>query len=259
VIGGTTTQFLYDGLNPVQELDGASTPHVTANLLTGLGIDERFTRTDSSGTANFLTDLSGSTIALADASGNVDTNYTYAPFGNVAAGGSASASSYQFTGREDDGTGLYFYRARYYSPVLQRFIGQDPIDFAGGDANLYDYANADPINSADPSGLQAVPAPVPVFPPFVFPGTPANQQFTSGTLDLIHRLGDAISKVCQNAKSTAGCMERYFQERNFCSRYYGSKLYGLCIARAQARLRTCLDGRDDPGPLDPLDPDWSND
>ena len=39
----TSTNFLYDGANPVQELNGA-TP--TANLLTG-GIDERFTRTDA--------------------------------------------------------------------------------------------------------------------------------------------------------------------------------------------------------------------
>ena len=48
-IGGTTTQFVYDGLNPVQELDGASPSNVTANLLTGLGTDEYFTRTDSWG------------------------------------------------------------------------------------------------------------------------------------------------------------------------------------------------------------------
>lgn len=42
----------------------------------------------------------------------------------------------KFTGRENDGTGLYFYRARYYNPTYQRFIAQDPIGFAGGDPNL---------------------------------------------------------------------------------------------------------------------------
>jgi RHS repeat-associated protein len=35
------------------------------------------------------------------------------------------------TGRENDGTGVYFYRARYYSATFQRFIAQDPIGFAG--------------------------------------------------------------------------------------------------------------------------------
>ncbi len=43
-IGGVTTQFLYDDANVVQELMGG-TP--TANLLTGLGVDEVFTRTDA--------------------------------------------------------------------------------------------------------------------------------------------------------------------------------------------------------------------
>jgi len=48
-ISGTTTQFLYDRLNPVQELSAGNPPTgVTANLLTGLGIDEYFSRSDSS-------------------------------------------------------------------------------------------------------------------------------------------------------------------------------------------------------------------
>ena len=58
---GTTTNYVYDGANPVQELSG-TTP--TANMLTGIGVDEYFTRTDSTGTAHFLTDALGSTISL---------------------------------------------------------------------------------------------------------------------------------------------------------------------------------------------------
>lgn len=46
-INSTQTGFLYDRLNPVQELNG-STP--TANLLTSLGIDEYLTRSDSAAT-----------------------------------------------------------------------------------------------------------------------------------------------------------------------------------------------------------------
>jgi len=59
------------------------------------------------------------------------------------------------TGRENDGTGLYFYRARYYSPTFQRFIAQDPIGFAGGNANLYVYAKNNPLRFRDPYGRQA--------------------------------------------------------------------------------------------------------
>ncbi len=68
-IGGTTTNFLYDGLNLVQELTSGGTP--TANLLTGLGIDETFSRAEASGTSTLLSDALGSTLALASVSGTV--------------------------------------------------------------------------------------------------------------------------------------------------------------------------------------------
>jgi RHS repeat-associated protein len=64
-----------------------------------------------------------------------------------------SANPYQFTGRENDGTGLYFYRARYYSPTFQRFVSQDPIGLAGGGPNLYAYAVNAPTIFIDPFGL----------------------------------------------------------------------------------------------------------
>ena len=151
-IAGAITQFLYDGSNSVQELDGSNPPNPTANLLTGLDIDERFTRTNSSGTANFLTDNIGSVVGLANSSGSIATDYSYEPFGNTTSSGASNANSYQFTGRENDGTGLYFYRNRYYSSTFQRFVAQDPIGFRGGDLDLYGYVGNSPINKRDPSG-----------------------------------------------------------------------------------------------------------
>lgn len=112
-VQGVVTNFVYDGLNPVQEKAGAT---VTANLLTGLGIDEFFTRTDGVGTRSLLPDALGTTVALGDGTGTLQTQYTYEPFGSATQTGLASASSYKYTGREDDGTGLYYYRARYYHP-----------------------------------------------------------------------------------------------------------------------------------------------
>jgi len=155
-INGLTTQLLYDGLNPVQELDGSSPPNVTANLLTGRGIDQYFTRTDSAGARNFLTDMLGSTIGLADFAGTLQTQYSYDPFGNAIVSGAPSANPYQFTGRESDDTGLYYYRARYYDPTFQGFIGQDPIGLAGLDANRagadYAYATIHPPGTQTPVG-----------------------------------------------------------------------------------------------------------
>jgi len=150
-IGGTATSFLYDGLNPVQELQSGAP---SANMLTGLGIDEYLQRSDASGANSYLTDALGSTLALANPVGGLATSYAYDPFGNTTVAGSSS-NPFQFTGRENDGTGLNFNRARYYSPVAQRFVSQDPLGFAGGDANLYSYGSNDPATLTDPLGLDA--------------------------------------------------------------------------------------------------------
>jgi RHS repeat-associated protein len=147
--GGVSTSFLYDRFNPTQELVGNS---ASANLLAGLGMDEFFSRTDSAGARHFLTVTSGSTLALTDSTGAIQTSYTYEPFGNTVSSGSPSTNSFQYTGRENDATGLYYYRARYYSPKLQRFISEDPIGFLGG-FNLYAYTAEDPISNRDPLGL----------------------------------------------------------------------------------------------------------
>jgi RHS repeat-associated protein len=67
-----------------------------------------------------------------------------------------SVTQAKFTAREDDGTGFYYYRARYYHPALGRFIREDPIEYAGGDANFYAYVSSNPINAVDPGGLTKV-------------------------------------------------------------------------------------------------------
>jgi RHS repeat-associated protein len=153
IVNGSATQYLHDGNNVAQVLIGGA---VSASILAG-GTDEYFSRTDGSGTRTFLTDALGSTVAMADAAGTVQTSYTYEPFGNATASGAADANPLQFTGRENDGTGLQFNRARYYSPTLQRFISSDPLGLAGGDVNTSAYAANSPTNLTDPSG-QILPA-----------------------------------------------------------------------------------------------------
>ncbi len=149
-VQGVTTNFVYDGVNPIQEKNGST---VTANLITGLGIDEFFQRTDGVGSRALLPDALGSTVALGDGTGTLQTQYTYEPFGYATQTGLASTSSYKYTGREDDGSGLDYYRARYYHPRLQRFIAEDPIGFEGGDVNLYEYVSGNPLIFTDPTGL----------------------------------------------------------------------------------------------------------
>lgn len=149
--------YLYDGFDVVQE-QTAGAP--SANVLTGPGTDERLTRTPATGTnagtpSTFLADALGSTVALVNSAGVVQTTYGYDPYGGTSATGSASDSPYQYAGRENDGTGLYYNRARYYNPSWERFISEDPIGLRGG-INRYAYAGSDPVNGRDPSGNNAI-------------------------------------------------------------------------------------------------------
>jgi RHS repeat-associated protein len=152
-IGGTTTNYLYDGQNVVEDLVNG-TPKVS--YLLGRGLDSRFARTESGATQSFLTDALGSTIALADASQSISTTYTYEPFGRATLGGSASPNKDQYTGRENDGTGLQFNRARYYSPETGRFISEDPARGLSLGTNTYSYGADNPMRYRDPMGLCAI-------------------------------------------------------------------------------------------------------
>ncbi len=65
------------------------------------------------GTRNSLADALNSTLPLTGPRGSILAQYTYEPFRNTTVSGSANASPLQYTGGENDSTGLYFYRARY--------------------------------------------------------------------------------------------------------------------------------------------------
>jgi RHS repeat-associated protein len=141
--------LLYEGPNVGQELSG-TTP--VANRILG-GIDEFFSRADSSAASSPITDALGSILALTNSSGNTTVQYGYDPFGNTTSSGGTSTNVFQYTGRENDGNGLYFYRARYYNPVFGRFISEDPIGFGGG-INVYAYVGNSPTNLIDAFGLR---------------------------------------------------------------------------------------------------------
>lgn len=146
-INSTTTGFWYDGADVLAELAGA-TP--TANYIRSLSIDEPFIRKQSGGDEFYQTDALGSALALTDSAGSANTAYIYEPFGKTTTPGS-STNQFQYTGRENDGTGLYYYRARYYAADHNRFIAEDPYGQAGG-LNLYTYAANNPTRYTDPTG-----------------------------------------------------------------------------------------------------------
>ena len=155
-INGVTTTFLYDGNDIIAEMQGGA---ITAFYLRGLNIDEPFIRITATGNEYYHTDALGSVLALTNDAGQVTTTYAYEPFGRTQITGTSS-NPFQFTGRENDQPvlsgvegGLYYYRGRYYSPGLQRFISADPIGLYGGDINFYAYVGNNPTTFIDLDGL----------------------------------------------------------------------------------------------------------
>jgi RHS repeat-associated protein len=56
-------------------------------------------------------------------------------------------------GLHDRDVSLVRFGARDYDPTIGRWTAKDPIDFAGGDMNLFGYVGGDPVNWVDPEGL----------------------------------------------------------------------------------------------------------
>ena len=176
--GGTTTaQFGYDGFGRrVRKTVGAQTTwyvwragHVVAEydaagtLLRQFayypGTDQPHSVVVGGTRRYFLSDGRGNVAGLMDANGQLIAEYRYTPWGDssYASGTFAAVNNIRFAGRErDPETGLYYLRARYYDPVLGRFMSEDPIGLSGG-INLYSYALDDPVNFSDPSGLNPGP------------------------------------------------------------------------------------------------------
>jgi RHS repeat-associated protein len=149
-VDGTTSFYLYDGPNMLQQRVGSEDP---VTYLTGLEVDQVYARVDGDGgISTYLADGLGSTLGLVDRHGSIATRYASDPYGGTRARGDDDSNPFGFTGRELDETGLYYYRSRYYAPETGRFISEDPLGHAAGDPNLYAYVGGSPTNFVDPSG-----------------------------------------------------------------------------------------------------------
>jgi RHS repeat-associated protein len=108
------------------------------------------------GSSYYLTyDQVGSLIAVTDPTGNIIKKIDYDSFGSIISDTNPTLNIlFGFAGGlHDRDTNLIRFGARDYDPSIGRWTAKDPIDFAGGDANLYGYVTNNPINFRDPRGL----------------------------------------------------------------------------------------------------------
>jgi RHS repeat-associated protein len=95
----------------------------------------------------------GSVVALANATGATTASQGYGPFGETEG---IPGSRFGYTGQQHlAALGLYYYKARMYSPGLGRFLQTDPVGYQD-DLNWYVYVGNNPVNFTDPTGLGSV-------------------------------------------------------------------------------------------------------
>ena len=99
----------------------------------------------------------GSAVAQTYTSGGIATRMRYTPFGLTLDDPNLLKDQAGFTGHiKDSATGLNYMQARYYDPVIGRFLSIDPVTFldTGEPAyfNRYSYTANDPVNLIDPNG-----------------------------------------------------------------------------------------------------------
>ena len=156
-VNGATLYTVYDGDNAWADYNASGA--VQARYLFGDNTDEIIARWQpGTGTAWYLTDQLGTVRDIINAGGQVIDHIDYSAFGAVLSETNPAAGDrFKFTGREyDTGTGLYYFRGRYYDPVQGRFLNEDPLGFFAGDANLYRYIGNQPTAGTDPFGDDAL-------------------------------------------------------------------------------------------------------
>ena len=100
----------------------------------------------------YITDEQGSIRYILDQSGEVLNFYQYSAFGETIISEETTPNRLRYNAQtEDELTGLYYLRARYYAPNIGRFTQEDVIYNDG--LNLYAYCNSNPVMYSDPSGF----------------------------------------------------------------------------------------------------------
>ena len=163
VVDGQRTNFVNDPNRPFFETLMETDQAGTTQAIYTYGIDRIAGVLPGENTpVYYLQDAQNSTSDLVAGDGLSKGSYSYDAFGSgrsLDSGGIETqlTNSYLFSGeRKDEGTGFVFLRARQYDSETGRFSQKDPIGLQDG-SNAYEYAESNPVNLSDPSGMFVLP------------------------------------------------------------------------------------------------------
>jgi len=188
-VGSTKTRYVYSGWQRIADYNGG-TGALQRRYVYGTGLDEPLIIVTGT-TPTFLHhDKVGSIVAVSNNSGAVANKNKFSPFGEITTLGGTTVG---FTGqRYDSELGLYYFKRRYYSPKLGRFLqpdpigytpvpgvecsclcGEGPVECTPNELNLYAYVRNNPLKYTDPMGLVPPPPPRQEWhPPMILPPPP---------------------------------------------------------------------------------------
>ncbi|MBU7022497.1 MAG: PD40 domain-containing protein, partial [Theionarchaea archaeon] len=143
--------YIHGGLNALYEVN--TTTQMEATYI--YGPTGQLAKKVNDITEYYHTDHLGSTRLVTSESGVTTEEIMYKPFGGQL---NETEERYTYNGKELDETGLYYYGARYYDPVIGRFISRDPLTGkteSPQTLNRYAYCRNNPLTYTDPAGTNS--------------------------------------------------------------------------------------------------------